>query len=256
MPWIRLTARRPRNLSCTGKDMPIATIAESTTTAGQPRVAAPEQPKQVPLIDRVFEVIFKFTRPRRMRRLARLLHPTDATKVLDVGGSTLNWSYLKSAPRVTLLNIRPAESLDDSGQFEFVLGDGCALEYADKSFDLAYSNSVIEHLGSWDKQVRFAAELRRAGKQIWMQTPAKECPIEPHYLTPFVHWLPREWQRKILRNCSFWGIVERPSQAQVDEMVDEVRLLSKREVRELFPDCQILIEWFLCFPKSYIAVRK
>lgn len=237
-------------------DMGTGAISEPPVTVEAARICAPEPAKKVPLIDRVFEFIFKFTRPRRMRRMAQQLQLTGAAEVLDVGGSSLNWGYLKIKPPVTLLNIRPAESKDASEQFQYVLGDGCALKYADKSFDLAYSNSVIEHLGDWEKQVRFAAELRRAGRQIWMQTPAKECPIEPHYLTPFVHWLPRAWQRRILRNFSFWGIVERPSQEKVDAMVDEVRLLSKREVRELFPDCQIQIEWFLCFPKSYIAVRK
>lgn len=234
--------------------MAASTISTPPTIDTRP--AAPAKRDEDRLLHKVFGLIFKFTRPRRMRRLAKHLRPTAATRILDVGGTALNWRYLSVKAPVTLLNIRPADNMDASVQFEYVLGDGRRLEYADKSFDVAYSNSVIEHLGNWEDQVRFAAELRRVGRQVWMQTPAKECPIEPHYLTPFVHWMPRSWQRRILRNFSFWGITERPSQAKVDSMVDEVRLLSKREVRQLFPDCQILIEWFFCFPKSYIAVRK
>jgi hypothetical protein len=39
------------------------------------------------------------------------------------------------------------------------------------------------------------------------------------------------------------------------DLVDEVRLLSKREMREMFPDCHVITERFLLMPKSYIAVR-
>jgi hypothetical protein len=35
----------------------------------------------------------------------------------------------------------------------------------------------------------------------------------------------------------------------------EVRLLTYREVKELFPDCTILRERFFGMTKSYIAVR-
>ncbi len=40
-------------------------------------------------------------------------------------------------------------------------------------------------------------------------------------------------------------------------MVETTRLLTKREMRQLFPDCEIYTEKLLGFiPKSYIAVRK
>ncbi len=39
-------------------------------------------------------------------------------------------------------------------------------------------------------------------------------------------------------------------------MVDEIRLLTFKEMKSLFPDCEIIKERFLFFTKSYIAVRK
>ena len=63
-----------------------------------------------------------------------------------------------------------------------------------------------------------------------------EFPIEPHYLTPFVHWLPKALRRRILRRGSVWGWIARPTQAYVDGMVDEIRLLRRREMELLFPD--------------------
>jgi hypothetical protein len=55
---------------------------------------------------------------------------------------------------------------------------------SDQEYDIAFSNSVIEHVGDWERQAAFASEIRRVGKNLWIQTPAKECPIEPHYLAP------------------------------------------------------------------------
>jgi hypothetical protein len=43
-----------------------------------------------------------------------------------------------------------------------------------------------------------------------------------------------------------WGLLTRLSQAEIDEQARTIRLLGYREMRELFPDCRILVEWF-CF---------
>ena len=94
-------------------------------------------------------------------------------------------------------------------------------------------------------------------KSLWVQTPAYECPIEPHYMTPLIHYFPRSFQRKILRWGTLWGWIEHPTQAQVDFMVDTTRLLHKAEMRQLFPDCEIVTERMLwIIPKSYIAIRQ
>ena len=138
-----------------------------------------------------------------------------------------------------------------------LVGDGCALPMKAKSYDIAFSNSVIEHVGSWERQQQFASEIRRVGNAVWLQTPAYECPIEPHYMAPFVHYLPPSLQKRILRRGTLWGWLQRPSRDLVNEWVDITRLLSKREMRQLFPDCEIVTEYMLGFiPKSHIAVRR
>jgi hypothetical protein len=137
-----------------------------------------------------------------------------------------------------------------------MIGDGCALEQADRSYDILFSNSVIEHVGDWERQQAFAREVRRVGKKIWIQTPAFECPIEPHYLAPIVHWLPVAIRRRLLRWITPWGWLTKPSQEKIDETISLTRLLSKKQVKELFPDCVILTErLFRVFPKSYIVFR-
>lgn len=116
------------------------------------------------------------------------------------------------------------------------------------------SNSVIEHLGTSDGQQEFAREVRRVGKGYFVQTPNRYFPVESHLLTPFVHWLPRCWQKKLLRNFTLWRLITRPGQEYCARFHAEVRLLSKAEMAELFPGARIVTERFLGLPKSLIAI--
>ena len=137
-----------------------------------------------------------------------------------------------------------------------LIGDACSLTMPDRSYDIAFSNSVIEHVGSWERQQQFASEIRRVGGALWVQTPAYEYPIEPHYMAPFIHWLPRKVQKRIARWCTLWGWIEQPGFEKIEAMVDTTRLLTRSEMRRLFYDCEIRVERLLwVFPKSYIAVR-
>jgi hypothetical protein len=97
------------------------------------------------------------------------------------------------------------------------------------------------------------------GVKIWVQTPAYECPIEPHYLAPFIHWLPMRWgiRRFAVRWFTPWGWISRPTPQEVDSTVNYTRLITKKEFAALFPDCTIKVERILgLLPKSYIAFRK
>jgi ubiquinone/menaquinone biosynthesis C-methylase UbiE len=149
---------------------------------------------------------------------------------------------------------KPADWNENLDQFTFEVGDGSALRFKDQEFDVAYSNSVIEHLGSWQKQVLFAREMTRVAKRVYVQTPAQEFFIEPHLLTPFIHWFPPEWQLRLTRNFTVWGIITRPSQEYVASFLKERKLLRRSEFRKLFPDCTIMDERIIGLTKSYIAM--
>ncbi len=204
--------------------------------------------------------IFKIWRRRRFNLFLRLAAPRPSDIMLDVGGTPWFWaSSSVTVKQIDTLNLVQQDVSAAVGA-RFVVrslaGDGCRLEMADKSYDIAFSNSVIEHVGSWERQECFAREIRRVGRSLWVQTPAYECPFEPHYLTPFVHYLPVPVRRAVVRWCTVWGWLERPTPEQVNEMVVMTRLLRKSEMQKLFPDCQILTERLLwIIPKSYIAFR-
>src|ERR1700734_2659596 len=182
----------------------------------------------------LFHPLQRRFRARRMALLARTLGINRDTRVLDVGCTIDIWRVAPVMPRLVLLNSQRARY--EIGAAEaIVLGDGTSLPFADRSFDLVFSNSVIEHVGSREQQAQFAAEGARLGKQYWVQTPNRYFPIEHHLWTPFVHWLPRSWQVAILKRFSVWKLVTSYDAAQrefyVNHYLDSIRLLSASDLR-------------------------
>jgi SAM-dependent methyltransferase len=205
-------------------------------------------------IHRVYRALGMGFRRRRMRRFERVFRPDPRTRILDVGGTRAQWDLAAARPRVTLLNL-DARALRAAAPFAAVAASALELPHPDGSFDIAFCNSVIEHVGGRDAQAALAKELSRVARGLWVQTPARGFPIEPHVLAPFFHFLPRSWQRRLARNFTIWGWLTRPDPRRARAMVDETRLLSYREFADLFPDCEIRRERFLGWTKSYIAVR-
>jgi hypothetical protein len=193
-----------------------------------------------------------------MARFERMLEIADKTTIIDVGGTPYNWRFIKSRPELLIVNTAVAwDPEEQAANIRSETGDGCCLRQADKEYDVAFSNAVIEHLGTYDRQRQFAQEVRRVGQKIWVQTPARCFLVETHFLTVAVQWLPRSIQRKTLRWLSLKGLFSRPrpSQRDIENMVDEIRLLTRSEMTHLFPGCQIITERLVFWPKSYIAVR-
>ena len=208
-------------------------------------------------IHRIYRVLFKIFRKKRMTRFESLFNLSGSTTIVDVGGDQYNWKFLRCRPLVTVINLHKPKEWDESLEnFSYKDGDATQMEFSNSSFDVAFSNSVIEHLGNWENQKSMAKEICRVGRSVYVQTPAREFFFEPHVLTPFIHWLPMLWQSKLMRNFTVWGILTRPTQKYVDGFLAERRLLSFDEFQELFPDCRIARERFFFLTKSYIAIRK
>jgi hypothetical protein len=207
-------------------------------------------------VHRLYGALLRGFRRRRMQRFLDAFRPGPETTVLDVGGSAFNWELAGAEARITLLNlVPPADPRALAHRYTLVSASGTQLPYRDAAFDVVFTNSVIEHLGSLERQQAFASEVARVGRGLFVQTPARGFFLEPHLLTPFVHHLPRAWQRRLLRRCTLWGWLARPTQEVVDRFVAETRLLDGREMRALFPDCEIRRERFLGLTKSYLAIR-
>jgi Methyltransferase domain len=202
----------------------------------------------------VYMPILTFFRRGRMRRFVRVMGIDNSTRVIDVGGTSFIWRLTECHPQVTLINMRVPEDVDPHHQI--VVGSGRAIPFADDSFDLSFSNSVIEHVGSRIAKLEYAQELRRVSRQYWVQTPNRLFPVEPHFICLFLHWLPFSFQRRLIRHFSVWGLVRKPSQRDVDLALKDVDLLTERDLRDLFPDAEIIKERFFGLAKSLIAVKR
>ena len=226
-----------------------------------PDAVGPKTPWSPHGLRRHFEILARISalfRRKRMRKFFQLLQPTQHTDILDVGGLPRLWDGAPVEAPTTIVNLEPLpphEAYFLKPNQKFVQGNGTRLAWPDQSFDIVFSNSVIEHLGTWENQIAFAGECRRMGKAYWIQTPAREFPVEPHFLTLILHWFPRSLQKKLLRWFSLWGWLARPQPGAVAAAVEEVRLLTLQELKSLFPDGKILAERWLGLPKSYIAYR-
>jgi ubiquinone/menaquinone biosynthesis C-methylase UbiE len=190
-----------------------------------------------------------------MQALYREFRITATTRVLDVGGTLEIWSSAPVLPQLVMLNLPQA----GEPACTYVEGDACHLPFADGSFDLVFSNSVIEHVGSREAQAQFARELARVGRGYWVQTPNRYFPIETHLLTPFVHWLPKSWSHWMIERFTIWELIVRPTADRkrwyIDQFRDQIRLLSAADMARLFPDAMIRKERFVLLTKSLIAMR-
>jgi hypothetical protein len=178
-------------------------------------------------------------------------------RIVDVGGRSDYWENVgvENIASITVLNIESSDlgrPNTHQQMFSELIGDARALgDIPDGAFDFYHSNSVIEHVGSWSDMVAMAREARRVAPHGWVQTPAWGFPVEPHFRLPFIHWFATPVRASLLRFARSYGTQSRHARRLHAERIN---LLTRSEVGILFPDCTILVERFLLFPKSCVAV--
>ncbi|WP_339875711.1 class I SAM-dependent methyltransferase [uncultured Algoriphagus sp.] len=179
----------------------------------------------------------------------------DPVRVLDLGGASYFWdtSRLLTMPNIeiVLLNLRKEKTSHPN--INSVVGDATYMpEYDDNSFDLVFSNSVIEHLYSWENQKKMADEIMRVGKKHFIQTPNRTFPIEAHYAIPFAQYLPHDLLYFFLTKTKLSRLQKwNPKDAQ--QYLDEIRLLDIKEMQLLFPNSKMYQEKFMGLVKSICA---
>lgn len=207
---------------------------------------------------RRFETILGLIRP--------MLEDKERLRVLDIGGRRDYWELLppEIAPRLEILilnnedvELETGAKPDDGLDVAYVLGDACDMpQYPDASFDLAHSNSVIEHVGAMRNMARMADETRRVARAYYVQTPYLWFPIEPHYGVPFFHWLPAPTRARLGWKHKIGWRAQMPTYRDSLALADHTTLVDKTLMRELFPDAEHRHERFALMTKSLIALRR
>jgi SAM-dependent methyltransferase len=176
------------------------------------------------------------SRRRKFALFMETMAPTAETTVLDLGAddsgfgegggcSTLNFfEELYPWPeQITAVGLNEGERFRASfPRVHYVRADALALPFVDGSFDVVFSNAVIEHVGDRERQRRFVDEALRVGRRAFVTTPNRWFPVEVHTRLPLVHWLPDPLSHRA------YELARKP-------WAKEIELLGAGSLRDLFP---------------------
>jgi len=196
-------------------------------------------------------------RSKRMEMFDRLIATLPRPlRVIDLGGTVQFWEHRGWASRsdvsVTIVNLKVEPS--PYPNLVSIAGDVRDLhEFSDQSFDVVFSNSVIEHVGTFEQQRLMANEVRRLSHRFWVQTPNYWFPIEPHFLFPGWQWLPEDLRVAMLRRRGFGWNGRCPDPEHARAVVRDANLLSRRDLRKLFPGVSLVPERLGGLVKSWIV---
>lgn len=191
------------------------------------------------VVEKIASSISARSRKKKFDQFLRFVAPQPHETLVDVGVNTQEYSavdnYLEkfySYPEnITAIGIGDFSHFRERyPKTKSLEGDGRALPFGDNSFDIAYSNAVIEHVGSTRAdQLQFLTELVRVSKRGYLTTPNRHFPIEIHTRTPFLHLLLSKKMFDSFLVCigKEWATG------------DYMRLLSEKDLHSLFADAHI-----------------
>lgn len=176
-------------------------------------------------------------------------------RLLDIGGTEAWWDTIGDGGQrdLTVVLLNPKAQQVSKPGFEAVVGDGRSLAFSDRSFDVVFSNSVIEHVGDLADQQRMASEVRRVGARYYVQTPNKWFPIEPHFVFPGFQFLPVAVRTEMLLRFNLGWFPKMSDRATARRAASSIRLMTEGELRQLFPGGTIHRESFVGLTKSLIV---
>lgn len=217
---------------------------------------------------RSLSTYFRLKRDIKIRNLiSKVFATSGSVQILDLGGSVEYWNRLgldflrKHHAHIVVQNHIDSQLKSDDADtsiFTTMIGDACNLsDIGDNKFDIVHSNSVIEHVGNWNRMKSFSSEARRVGIYYYIQTPYFWFPIDPHYYrAPMIHWLPRQIQSRIITNFNICTVGKISNIDDAYRILDGTSLLDKAQFSILFPDAKISFETVIGIRKSLIAIRE
>lgn len=200
---------------------------------------------------RLLKEMSRRSRTKKFELFQSVFHPRTEDRVLDLGASGevfLRYTFEDVYPypqRITGGGCDLGEVLSARHYYpqpSYAVFDGCRLPFPDKSFDLVFSNAVIEHVPGRQKQ--FADEVMRVGKSWFVTTPNYWYPFESHYHLPFVQFLPRWLQREYNRLLGTHIPKGR---------VQDLALLSAGQLQRLFPTSLVARVRVTFWPETLVA---
>jgi len=187
--------------------------------------------RKLPLADRIGYV----ARTRVYHLFWKLMQPEASSTILDIGvtddidasAANLLEQLYPYKNRLTCAGITEGNQIERTypGVRYVQITPGMPLPFEDREFDIVYSNAVLEHVGSRDKQREFVREACRVSQKAFIAVPNRLFPVEVHTGIPLLHWLSAPLFRAALRGGRF----------DFFSHEENLNYISARELRQLYP---------------------
>lgn len=190
--------------------------------------------------------------------IEQLIAAKGTIKILDIGGDIGYWKQIGwKHPQcsIYLLNLYTPPEQEATEGFVFVKGDALHLPYDYGEFDLVFSNSVIEHVGSYAHQEKFAAEVVRVCDKYIIQTPSLWFPLEPHSLIPFFQFIPHRLRALLIMAFNINYFPRQKNYQAALGVSKSTIMFTRQRFHRLFPGAVIKVERLFGIPKSYTVVK-
>lgn len=210
---------------------------------------------------------------QRFNLFLDLLKPESNSTILDLGGYNGKFFYnFKNIIEHLNLKIIIADIDEEAlaiakerGFETLLLNDSGKINLSDKSVDIVFCNSVLEHVtlpknkiwNAMDGEVfkkeseihqkLFVEEIKRIGKKYFVQTPHVDFIIESHTWLPFVAKLSR---RNLIKGIKFFN------KFWIKKTSPDWNLLNEKQMGLLFSDAnEIITNKVWGFKKEIIAYK-
>ncbi len=210
----------------------------------------------------IFARFSGISRIRKLELFRETMKPLPQDRVLDVGAQVssnpTDVQLIDEYPwkeNITAVNLSTNHLDEIKKRYPMVgteLADARRLPWPDKTFDIVFSNAVIEHVGDAADQRQMASEIMRVGKRWFVTTPNRWYPFEFHTRLPLVTCFPWHsylWFSKVVRYNPCRGRYVFGSQYPAT-----LRLMSEGDMRHCFPNSRIVKQRVTFMAETLIAV--
>lgn len=141
--------------------------------------------------------VMSFARMKIFEDFMMICQPRKEDLVVDVGvsdyvteGSNMFETLYPYKEKIVAVGLGPGHNFKKAFPDIYYLriGPNETLPFKDKSFDIAVSNAVLEHVGPKDRQRSFISELCRISKKAFITVPNRFFFVEHHTGLPFFAW--------------------------------------------------------------------
>ena len=184
-------------------------------------------------------------RRKRYERIARLVDLRPGDRVLDVGCGTGARSIAAFNAENEILGVDivdPGDVTADHPNFRYLQLDATDMRpLADKSFDVAISVGMLEHIRPRERLVAAIRETQRVARRYCFAVPHRYAFVEPHFVLPLFSLWPGAVKSFLIKRFRL-GTQER----QPSGRWQRINWLTRRQWSELFadPNLRIVNHWY------------